>query len=294
MASNITIKVHPLVHMTIVDSYIRITKEATDPNDHKKTLGTLMGFYEKGIVQVTNCYAIPFKEDPEHPEIDDKFNKMMLSIHEQATPHEQPVGWFFTTSDITVSCAVYHDYYTRIISEIPQRRKNVPIILITFDVTLSEENSNSLPMRAFYRTKAGIPGGREPHCAIFNPLRIELSTFEGERATLQFLQKATGSARRGRGITLEDGFKKIEETTDDIIGMLERLLEYVQGVIANGEKPKDILIGRQIKEMLNSCAIHMDTEKIDKLFSNSLRDYLMVQNLTELAKTHLNLHHFAK
>ncbi|VDM72139.1 unnamed protein product [Strongylus vulgaris] len=53
MASNLTVKVHPVVYMTIVDSYLRRqrpTKAGQPAND--KALGTLMGFYEKDAVQV--------------------------------------------------------------------------------------------------------------------------------------------------------------------------------------------------------------------------------------------------
>lgn len=59
MASNLTVKVHPVVYMTIVDSYLRRqrpTKAGQPAND--KALGTLMGFYEKDAVQV--CFFLFF------------------------------------------------------------------------------------------------------------------------------------------------------------------------------------------------------------------------------------------
>ncbi|PAV63717.1 hypothetical protein WR25_11492 [Diploscapter pachys] len=53
MASNLCVKVHPVVYMTIVDSYQRRSKSVKNQMSDK-ALGTLMGFYEKGAVQVSS------------------------------------------------------------------------------------------------------------------------------------------------------------------------------------------------------------------------------------------------
>lgn len=52
MASFLTVKVHPVVYMTMVDSYER-RQQKSGMSD--KALGTLLGFYEKNIVQVRQC-----------------------------------------------------------------------------------------------------------------------------------------------------------------------------------------------------------------------------------------------
>ena len=49
MASPLTVKVHPVVFMTMVDSYER---RSTRAGMNDRALGTLLGFYEKGVVQV--------------------------------------------------------------------------------------------------------------------------------------------------------------------------------------------------------------------------------------------------
>ncbi|VDK59406.1 unnamed protein product [Cylicostephanus goldi] len=119
MASNLTVKVHPVVYMTIVDSYLRRqrpTKAGQPAND--KALGTLMGFYEKDAVQVTNCFAIPFSELRDDLELDDSFNQQMIQMLKRAAPTEQPVGWFYTSSDLSSNCLIYHDYYNRVINEV--------------------------------------------------------------------------------------------------------------------------------------------------------------------------------
>lgn len=59
MASNLVVKVHPVVYMSIIDSFIRSTTPAKP--DHPacdKVLGTLLGYYEKGVIQVESVYAV--------------------------------------------------------------------------------------------------------------------------------------------------------------------------------------------------------------------------------------------
>lgn len=43
--------------------------------------------------QVTNCFAIPFNENTDEPELDDSFNMAMVQMLKRAAPTEQPVGW---------------------------------------------------------------------------------------------------------------------------------------------------------------------------------------------------------
>ncbi|CAD6195781.1 unnamed protein product [Caenorhabditis auriculariae] len=288
MASNMTVKVHPVVYMTIVDSYLRRSRGTTKGSANEKALGTLMGFYEKGAIQVTNCFAIPFNEYHDDLELDDSFNQQMISMLKRAAPNEQPVGWFLTSSDISSNCLVYHDYYVRVISEISARKETPPLVLLTLDTTFSGDNKTRMPIRAYLRSKAGIPGSPQPHCAIFNPLRVELDAFPGECVAMQLIENSLDSKRREA--SLESGLQQLERSTGDIIGWLERLLEYVNEVVAREELPADATMGRTLMDIVNTAATHMQTDKLDALVKNTLRDYMMVSYLANLTKTQLQLH----
>ncbi|KIH61837.1 dynamin family protein [Ancylostoma duodenale] len=322
MASNLTVKVHPVVYMTIVDSYLRRqrpTKAGQPAND--KALGTLMGFYEKDAVQVTNCFAIPFSELRDDLELDDSFNQQMIQMLKRAAPTEQPVGWFYTSSDLSSNCLIYHDYYHRVINEVGGKkspklhvknestsssnfftsialdlqvsRKEVPpLILLTLDTTFSSvDDKYRMPMRAYLRTLAGIPRARDPHCAIFNPLRVELDAFPGECVAMQLIENALDSRRRE--VTMESGLEQLERSIGQIIEWLERLLEYVNEVTSRDELPADATMGRRLMDIVNTAATHMQTEKLDSLVKNSLRvfsDYMMISYLANLTTTQLQVH----
>jgi 26S proteasome regulatory subunit N8 len=51
--------VHPTVLLSVVDHYNRIARDTK-----KRVVGVLLGEYgDKGVLHVTNCYAVPFDED---------------------------------------------------------------------------------------------------------------------------------------------------------------------------------------------------------------------------------------
>ena len=55
--------VHPTVLLSVVDHYNRIAKDTK-----KRVVGVLLGEYgDKGVLDVTNCYAVPFEEDLNEP-----------------------------------------------------------------------------------------------------------------------------------------------------------------------------------------------------------------------------------
>lgn len=288
MASTLTVKVHPVVYLTIVDAYER---RSNKPGANDKALGTLMGFYEKNAIQVTNCYAIPFSEQKEDtPELDDGFNQTMLMMMKRATPSEQPVGWFYTNADLSTHCLPYHDYYNRLISESSAKKEPPPVILLTVDTTFSSPDENyRMPVRAYIRTKAGIPGSRDPHCAVFNPLRVEFDAFPGEGVALSLVQGGTASSNKQREVTLESGLEQLKKSTGEMVVWLERLLKYVNEVLEKPELPVDSSLGRRMMDIVNTAAAHMSDEKLDLLVKNSLRDYMMISYLASLTKTQLSL-----
>lgn len=149
MASPLTVKIHPLVLLTMIDSYERRSKKAGANN---QALGTLLGFYEKNAIQVTDCYAIPFRfQKGAPPEVDDTFNKEMYHATRRTTPSEQMVGWFLTVSELTDVCDQFHIYYSSVVNKLSVRRDQPPIILLTLDVNFTDCEKGKLPIRAFTR-----------------------------------------------------------------------------------------------------------------------------------------------
>ncbi|CAI0443531.1 unnamed protein product [Linum tenue] len=86
--------VHPLVLLSIVDNYNRVAKDT-----RKRVVGVLLGSASKGIVDVSNSYAVPFEEDEKDPSIwflDHNYHESMFSMFKRINAKEHVVGWYST------------------------------------------------------------------------------------------------------------------------------------------------------------------------------------------------------
>ncbi|KAL3110149.1 hypothetical protein niasHT_015752 [Heterodera trifolii] len=295
MASNLTVKVHPIVYMSIVDAYER--KSSSNINSRvgtvrsvetteNRALGTLLGFYEKNVVQVTSCYAVPFRETSDDiPEINDALNRQMWHMSKRTSPSEQIVGWFFTVPDLSEMCPHYHGYYTGLVNETP-RKEPPPIILITMDFTFSGESADRLPIKAYAAREAGVPGKGATQATIFYPLKVEMDVFPGESVALSFIMRGLDSERRE--IKFANSQEQLLENGEQMVDWLEKMLGYVKRVLDGGETA-DPLMGRKLMEIVSLANTQLPAEKMKCLVDHSLRDYLMVSLLANLAKTQLAL-----
>jgi proteasome lid subunit RPN8/RPN11 len=118
--SNI-VTVHPTVLLSIVDHYNRIAKDTK-----KRVIGTLMGEYgDKGVLEVTNCYAVPFEEDKDEPDIwffDHIYHENMYNMMRKINSREKIIGWYSTGPDIK-KCDIA-------INEIIRRYNTSPVFVV--------------------------------------------------------------------------------------------------------------------------------------------------------------------
>jgi len=88
--------------LSVVDHYNRIAKDTK-----RRVIGTLMGEYgDKGVLEVTNCYAVPFEEDKDEPDIwfyDHIYHENMYNMMRKINSREKIVGWYSTGPDIKKS-----------------------------------------------------------------------------------------------------------------------------------------------------------------------------------------------
>ncbi|TKR73124.1 hypothetical protein L596_020472 [Steinernema carpocapsae] len=288
--ANLTVKVHPVVHMTIVDAYER-RKQKVGPDD--RALGTLLGYYYgKDVVHVTNAYAIPFSEaDAEAPQLDVLYNEGMHQILRKASPSEQVVGWFYTHAEIPEHAGLFHDYFTQMVAETCGRREVPPVVLITVDTTFSQKDQIRMPVKAFFRHYGGIPTTREEpekrHCTMFCPLHVEVDTFQGEAVALDLIQKGTESKQRE--IKLDQGIDQLEGSMEKIIEWLEQLLAYVNDTLAKPDLPVDPSIGLKIMEIVKTASINLHPEALETFLKTNVRDYTMIAYLASFAKTQVGI-----
>lgn len=73
--------IHPLVLISVVDHYNRITEKSQS----KRVVGALLGEKKpNGVIDVTNSYALPFEEDPKDQNIwylDHIYNEALFEMY---------------------------------------------------------------------------------------------------------------------------------------------------------------------------------------------------------------------
>ncbi|KAG9392793.1 Maintenance of mitochondrial structure and function [Carpediemonas membranifera] len=104
------VSVHPIVLLSIVDHYNRIASQT-----NKRVVGALLGEKVGNKLEVTNCYAIPYDEDPEDNQIwflDDLFHREMLQLFHRVSSREHFIGWYSTGSSLLGHDMRIHDLFT--------------------------------------------------------------------------------------------------------------------------------------------------------------------------------------
>ena len=87
--------VHPLVLLSVVDHYNRIDKVSSQ----KRVVGCLLGSMSKGVLDVSNSFAVPFDEDDKDSDVyflDHDYLESMYNMFKKVNAREKIVGWYHT------------------------------------------------------------------------------------------------------------------------------------------------------------------------------------------------------
>ena len=130
--------VHPTVLLSVVDHYNRIAKDTK-----KRVVGVLLGEYgDKGVLDVTNCYAVPFDEELQEPNVwffDHIYHETMYNMMRKINSKEKIVGWYSTGPSIKKADID--------ISEKIRKYNTNPIFVV---VKLHEATSLGIPTEAYF------------------------------------------------------------------------------------------------------------------------------------------------
>jgi len=88
--------VHPLVLLSVVDHFNRMGKIG----NQKRVVGVLLGCWKgKGILDVSNSFAVPFDEDDKDKSVwflDHDYLENMYGMFKKVNARERVVGWYHT------------------------------------------------------------------------------------------------------------------------------------------------------------------------------------------------------
>lgn len=106
------VSIHPTVLLSIVDHYNQVAKDTK-----KRVIGTLMGEYgDQGVLEVTNCFAVPFEEDKNEPNIwffDHIYHENMYNMMRRINGREKILGWYSSGPEIRKNDIDIHEILRR-------------------------------------------------------------------------------------------------------------------------------------------------------------------------------------
>eukprot|EP00898_Chlorokybus_atmophyticus_P009100 jgi/Chlat1/9191/Chrsp97S08474 len=260
-----TAKVHPVVLVSIADSFLRRT-EGSD-----RVIGTLLGTpAPDGSVDIKNAYAVPHSDAADQVAVDIDFHRTMYELHQRVSPKEVIVGWYSTGNGVTGSDALLQDFYSK------EAGTLLPSpIHLTVDTALT---NGRMAVRAFVSSPLTI--GDRQLAAHFSEVPVDVRTMEAERIGVELLRNPLTDR-------LPTDLEGLEGSMQRLQHLIEMSVGYVDNVLARRVAP-DNAIGRYLADTVASIP-YMTPEAFEKLFNDSIQDVLLTVYLSNLTRTQLAL-----
>lgn len=219
------VKVHPTVLLSVVDHYNRIAKDTK-----KRVIGTLMGEYgDQGVLEVTNCYAVPFEEEKDDPTIwffDHIYHERMYNMMRRINGREKIIGWYSTGPDIRKGDIA--------INEILRRYNTSPVFVV---IRVNDEEQISIPTEAYFSEEQTDSNGQIQRQFIHVPSTIGAT--EAEEVGVEHLLRDIKDASQGQLSKLVidkiNGLKALA-------GKLREMKNYLDNVISGKYRYDQVII----------------------------------------------------
>jgi len=265
------VSVHPTVLLSVVDHYNRLAKDTK-----KRVIGTLMGEYgDKGVLEVTNCYAVPFEEDKNEPNIwffDHIYHEQMFNMMRKINSREKIIGWYSTGPDIKRNDIE--------INEILRRYNTNPAFVV---IKVQDEKQISLPTEAYFSQEETDDNGKIQRQFVHVP-----STFgatEAEEVGVEHLLRDIKDA--GQGQLSRQVIDKINGLSA-LAGKLGEMRLYLENVISGKYKYNHQII-QNFQDIFNLLP-NFQQENMIQQFQVKSNDYMYVLYVTSLIKSVISLH----
>lgn len=263
--------VHPVILLSVVDHYFRLAKESS-----RRVVGVLLGEYVGDKVEVTNCYAVPFEEDPKDKKVwfvDHIYNENMFEMHQKINYKEIIVGWYSSGPKIRP-----HDIE---INDVFRKYTNNPIFCI-IDVNEKSE-SLGIPAEAYtMKEEVDIEGQL---IKTFEKLPTSIKASLPEQIGVEFLLRDISDHSKSSIVKLaKDKIVSLKA----LVQRLSEIKEYLSNVLAKKLQPNPVIISN-IQELFNYLP-NYETDEMIKVLSNETNDNYLVLYLNWIMKTVMSLH----
>merc|ERR1712190_115676 len=240
----------------------------------KRVVGTLLGEVDDFQLHITNCFAVPFEEDPRDPQVwflDHNFHETMYAMFKKVNAKERVVGWYSTGPKIKPSDLSIHELY----------RKYCPEpVLVVMDV---QPKDLELPMEAYYSVQEQTSD--EVFKRTFLHVQSTVGAFEAEEVGVEHLLRDIKNASAS---TLA---VRVGDKIAALKGLSMRLAEisaYLE-MVYDGKLPMNQEIIYQLQEVFNLLP-DQDSEELVKSFAMETNDMMLSLYLGSILRSTIALH----
>merc|ERR1712232_646407 len=225
-------------------------------------------------LHVTNCFAVPFEEDPRDPQVwflDHNFHENMFAMFKKVNAKERVVGWYSTGPKIKPSDLSIHELYRRYCPE---------PVLVVMDV---QPKDLDLPMEAYYSIQEQTSDEEFKRTFLHVPSTV--GAFEAEEVGVEHLLRDIKNASAS---TLA---VRVGDKLTALKGLAVRLKEistYLQSVVA-GKLPMNQEIIYSLQEIFNLCP-DQDSDELIRSFAMETNDTMLALYLGSMLRSTVVLH----
>ncbi len=196
-------------------------------------IGTLLGVRsEDGTeVEVRNCFAVGHTETQEQVEVDMDYQKQMLALHLRANPREVLIGWYATSAELNTFSALIQNFYGG------QGDGTWPHPAV--HLTVSTIPGKDIEARTYISAPVGVTAERAADSCLFIPVPYEIRYGDADKSGLEIISGAKD--REDRTASAITDIEALERAIEEVLGMLERVSNYVNSVLDEESEPSSVL-----------------------------------------------------
>ncbi|CAN6581401.1 unnamed protein product [Malus baccata var. baccata] len=265
--------VHPLVLLSIVDNYNRVAKDT-----RKRVVGVLLGSTYKGVVDVSNSYAVPFEEDEKDPSIwflDHNYHEAMFSMFKRINAKEHVVGWYSTgpklkENDLDIH-SLFHNYVPNpvlVIIDVQPKELGIPTKAY-YDVEEVKENATQKSQKIFVHVPSEIAAHEVEEIGVEHLLRDVKDTTISTLAN-----EVTGklTALKGLDARLREIRSYLDLVIDEKLPLNHEILYHLQDVF-------NLLPNLNVADLVKGFSVKTNDMMLVIYLSSLIRSVIALHNL---------------
>lgn len=267
-----SVVVHPLVLLSVVDHFNRMSKIG----NVKRVVGVLLGSWSaKNKLDISNSFAVPFDEDEKDKHawyLDHGYLENMYQMFKKVNAKERIVGWYHTgpklhQNDILINDLIRNYCQQSVLVIVDAKPKNV-----------------GLPTEA-YRAVEEVHDDGTPTTKTFEHVTSEIGAEEAEEVGVEHLLRDIKDTTVG---TLS------QQITNQLLGLrgleekLQDMTNYLQQVV-DGKLPMNHQITYLLQDIFNLVP-DLTCEKFVRSINVNTNDQMLVIYAASLIRSVIALH----